>query len=259
MKEALTGLGRAVIIIVILLVIMNIAKVFFRDPNKQQEVIINPSIVDDKEDDKKKDEKYDNDYDYEAIYNKYNFKTVEGFYGKDFKKLYYEGNNFTNEYYLYLSVIDSNRNNYIFVCNNDFTIKESEVNTKMKELFGEVTYTPTSYTSSDKTFSITYNEKKKNYTVKTSKCAGISPYTDYVETKYLGGIHKDNTIEIYENAYYVNYVDENGVKVEKLHKDVTEYSSIVLTQDDKSFAKYKLVFEINNNGIVFKKVEPVQN
>jgi len=255
MKEAMTGLGRAVIIIVILLVVMNVAKVLLRDPNKQEEVIVNPSIVDDKEDNKKKDEKYDNDYDYESIYNKYNFRTVEGFYGKDFKKLYYEGESLTNEYYLYLSVIDSTRNNYIFVCNNDFTIKDSEVNSKMKELFGEVNYTPTSYASSDKTLSITYNEKNNNYTVKTNRCAGIPPYTDYVETKFLGGIHKDNTIEIYENAYYVNYVNENGVKVEKIHKDVTEYSAVVLSQDDNSFAKYKMVFEIVNNGIVFKKVE----
>jgi hypothetical protein len=259
MKEAMTGLGRAVVIILILLVVMNIAKGFMRDPNKKEEVIINPSIVDDedKDDDKKKNQDFDNDYDYESIYDKYNFKTLEGFYGNDFKKLYYDKADFTNEYYLYLSVINQTRNNYIFVCNNDFSIKESDVNNKIKELFGNVNYTPTSYTSSDKSFSITYNEKSKNYTIKTSKCAGILPYTNYIETKYLGGIHKDNTIEIYENAYYVSYVKKDGQYREVLHKDVTEYSSEALSQGENSFAKYKLIFEIVNNSIVFRKVESV--
>ena len=136
MKEAMTGLGRAVVIILILLVVMNIAKGFMRDPNKKEEVIINPSIVDDKDKDdgKKKNQDFDNDYDYESIYDKFNFKTLEGFYGNDFKKLYYDKADFTNEYYLYLSVINQTRNNYIFVCNNDFSIKESDVNNKIKEI-----------------------------------------------------------------------------------------------------------------------------
>ena len=257
MKEAMTGLGRAVVIIIVLLILMNIAKMLFKDPNASH-VDVNPGIIDDggdKDKDKDKDIKFDNDYDYKALYEIYNFKVVEEYYGKDFKKIYYEKENFTNEYYLYLSVINLTKNNYIFVCNNDFTITESEVNKKMKELFGEVTYTATSFKNSDNTFSITYNAKKNNYNVKTTKCAGVVPYTNYVETSYLGGLHKDNTIEIYENAYYVSYVTSNGITQEKLHKDVNEYSSEVYTQDSNSFAKYKLIFEIKNYGIVFKGLE----
>ena len=261
MKEAMTGLGRALIILFVLLLIMNVGKLFMpkSDNNSGQEQVVDVGENEEKEKEKKTGN-YDNAYKYEELYEKYNYLMVQEYFGEDFKDIYYKGKEFTKEFYLYLSVINLTKNNYIVVCNSSNTLKASDVHAKIKELFGgSVQYSPISYTSKDKSISIEYNEETKEYVVKTKRCAGVNQDKPHVETKFLGGKKVDDTsFEIYENAYYVKISQVEGNLVFEYHKDVFETSTKVYDtskMDESTFAKYRMIFEINNDNYYLKAIK----
>ena len=262
MKEAMTGLGRALIILFVLLLIMNVGKLFMpkSDNNSGEEQVVDIGENEEKEKEKKNGN-YDNAYKYEELYEKYNYQMVQEYFGEDFKDIYYKGNEFTKEFYLYLSVINLTKNNYIVVCNSSNSLKASDVHAKIKELFGSVPYTQTSFYSKDGNLSIEYKADTNEYVVKTKRCAGISQETPHVETKFLGGKKVDDTsFEIYENAYYVKISQVEGNLVFEYHKDVFETSTKIYDtskMDESTFAKYKMIFEVKNDNYYLKAIKNV--
>jgi len=260
MKEAMTGLGRALIILLVLLLIMNVVKLFMpkNDSGSGQEQIVDIGENEEKENEKKKGN-YDNAYKYEELYDKYNYFMVQEYFGEDFKDIYYKGKEFTKEFYLYLSVINLTKNNYIVVCNSSNTLKASDVHAKIKELFGSVQYTQTSFTTKNGDLSIEYNDETKEYVVKTKRCAGVNQDKPHVETKFLGGKKTDeNAFEIYENAYYVKISQVEGNLVFEYHKDVFETSTKVYDtskMDESTFAKYRMIFEVNGDNYYLKAIK----
>ncbi len=256
MKEAMKGLGRAVLILFVFLVIMNVTKMLFvnSEPKGYDEVNIYDEEAE-KDKKNKVDDKseFDNNYNYEAIYKMYSYNLVQENFGSEFKNIYYKGEPFTNEFYLFLSIVNLTKNNFLVACENEVKVPEVNVNTKMQELFGGVNYTPISFTNKDKTLEIKYDEAKKEYIVKTKECSGVKPNNPYMSTKLLGGVSKDNYIEIVEEAHYITFEEKDGEKVETGHVGVDEGSSIVTDNSKVNYPKYR--FKFVKDGISYHLLE----
>jgi len=259
MKEALTGLARAIVILAVLLVIMNVVKtvIYKDDMNKEEQEVNVVEPGDDQGKVTQEKTKYDDKYDYKSLFDKYDFKMIQENFGSDLKDEYFS-QGFTNKLYLFLSTISTTKNTFMLHCNNTQTITEENMNSKIKELFGNVEYTPTSYENNDKTFTVTYDETKRVYTVVNKKCSGIDTTKGYVDTIFLGGKTTDNTLEVYETAHYINYENDNGLLKVVHHKDVLSNSEAVKDPNANNvFATYKLVFTKLESGVVLNKVEKV--
>ena len=256
MKEVFTGLLRAVIILFVLLVIMNLIKMYINNPNgetkKDEEIVDNSGTVN-----VNLSTNYDNKYNYKSLFDKYDYSVYQENFGDDFKTTYFDGD-LTNEFYLFASVINLTKNNYVIYCNATEKIDESVINNKIKELFGEVEYAPVSYENNKKTFSITYNENDKNYTVVNKKCSGLEANEGHVDTVFLGGKTENDTLEVYINAHYIDYENKNGLLKLIHYKDVSSNSIKVADPNASNvFAKYRMIFNKKGDNITLSKIEKV--
>lgn len=254
MKEVFTGLLRAVIILFVLLIIMNVVKMYINKPSddtKEEEIVdktgVNVNIS----------TNYDTKYNYKSLFDKYDFTVYQENFGSDFRTTYFD-NNLTNEFYLFASVINLTKSNYVIYCNATEKIEASIIDSKIKDLFGEVEYTPVSYTNNQKTFSITYNEKDKNYTVTNKNCSGFEANKGHVDTVYLGGKSVDNVLEVYMTAHYIDYENQDGLLKVIHYKDISPNTNKVSDPNaDNAFAKYRMVFNKVGEKITLSKIEKV--
>ena len=78
MKEALTGLARAIVILAVLLVIMNVVKtvIYKDDMNKEEQEVNVVEPGDDQGKVTQEKTKYDDKYDYKSLFDKYDFKMI---------------------------------------------------------------------------------------------------------------------------------------------------------------------------------------
>ena len=224
MKDAMTGLIRAVVILFAFLLVFNLVKPMImksQSSSSLDDVYDDGMGFYDDEDgssDKKEDTgtstttvKYDNNYDYRSLYEQYNYDSILEVFGSEFKKYYYQGKKLDNDYYLYVSIVNLTKNKFVLLCNNQIDISEEKVLEKVKQLFGNVEFTHKSYTSEDKNFIITYDATTKTYKVENMKCSGIRKGNEFIETKLLGGSSKDDELFIYEQAHLVKNVDKKRV------------------------------------------------
>ena len=255
MKEVFTGLARAIIVLFVLLIIMNAVKMVMNsssDNSSSEEIIDTKDGVN-----VNKSTSYDNKYNYKTLFDRYNYAVYQENFGSDFRTIYFD-NTLTNEFYLFASVIDLTKSNYVIYCNGQEKIEENVIKSKIKDLFGDVDYTPVSYTNDAKTFSITYNEKDKNYTVVNKKCSGLEANEGHVDTVFLGGKSTDNLLEVYITAHYIDYENDNGLLKVIHYKDINPTSSKVPDPNiDNVFAKYKMIFTKNGEYITLTKIEKV--
>ena len=247
MKDALTGFVRAVAILFVLLLIMNMVKYIVYGIPKEEIKIV--------EDSGNEENKYDNNYEYKELFSNYDYTVIQENFGEDFKDLYF-ANSLNNDFYLFSSVISLSKNNFVLFCNNTMKIMGDEVSSRVKKLYGNVEFTPASYTTKNGLISIVYNAKENTYTVTNKKCSGLNADEAHVDTILLGGKTTDNILEVYFTAHYIEYSKENGLLKVVHHKDVSPASSIVnKPNEDNAFTKYKLVFEKNGDNVIFKKLE----
>ncbi len=253
MKDALKGFIRAVIILFGMLLVFNLLKpiIFSRENNNANDNygIPNNEVIDNN---KSIDIQFDYNNDYSSLYRKYDFKNTEEMFGKEFRDYYYDDKKFDNEFYLYTAIVNLAKNNFILICNDTVEYSEKEVSDKIYELFGEVEYSPISYTSKDENLTIVYDGTNKKYSVTNKKCIGIDARTGYIETEFLGGKESGNTIVIYERAHLIKEMKENDLDRLIHYKGVFESTGVA---NDENYNIYELIFEKNNNNFSLIEVK----
>lgn len=253
MKEAGKGFIRAAAILLGLLIVFNLLKPVIYGNQKQSEEDAY-GIYGGDDDTPAVKITYDNKHDYESIYNKYDYKYVQEIFGSEFSDYYYKDREFSDDFYLYVAVMNLTKNKFTLVCHNSVDISEATMKEKITELFGNVQFTNKSYTSADGNLVITYNEATKAYKVENQRCSGIDIKKGYIETKFLGGKEKDGKIEIYENAHLVKQSeDANGVLTINNYYGVTESSGITKTANN--YYIYKYTFVKNGDSFYLDKID----
>lgn len=253
MKEAGKGFIRAVGILIVLLVIFNLMKPMIygnSKPSDEDAYGVNgdgsetvPTKV-----------AYDSKHDYESIYDNYSFRFIQEIFGNEFQDYYYKNKSFDDNLYLFVTVMNLTKNKFTLVCHNNVEISEATIKAKMTELFGNVTFTNKSYTTSDNNLVITYNDDIKMYTVENRRCSGVDVKKGYVETKFLGGKENDGTIEIYENAHLVKQTeDANGVLTINNYYGVGESTGIAKTTNN--YYIYKYIFTKSGDSFYLTGIE----
>lgn len=253
MKEAGKGFLRAVAILIGLLIVFNLLKPIIYG-NQSQSPEDAYGIHGDDTDTPAVKLSYDKKYDYESIYNKYDFKYVQEIFGSEFSEYYYKDKEFSDDFYLYVAVMNLTKNKFTLVCHNSIDISESTIKDKVTELFGKVTFNHKSYTSADGNMVITYNGNSKTYNVVNNRCSGIDIKKGYIETKFLGGIDNNGVIEIYENAHLVKQTeDNNGVLSVNNYYGVNESTGIAKTSNN--YYIYKYTFTKEGDSFYLNKIE----
>ncbi len=255
MKEAGKGFIRAVGILIVLLVVFNLLKpVIYGNRSQSSEDAY--GIDGDEGETVTTKTTYDNKHDYESIYNNYNFRYIQEIFGSEFQDYYYRNKTFDDNFYLYVTVMNLTKNKFTLICHNSIDISETTIKEKMTELFGNVTYTNKSYTTSDNNLAILYNGDNKTYTVENRRCSGVDIKNGYIETKFLGGKETNGIIEIYENAHLVKQTeDANGVLTINNYYGVGESTGIAKTTTN--YHIYKYTFTKSGDSFYLTKIEKI--
>ena len=199
--------------------------------------------------DKDTNDKKDN---YKLLYDNYNFELLENNYGEEFFDMYYNGANFSSEYYIYLAIVHLMNNENLVNCNFEKTYTKDEVANKIVELFGNVAYNNKSFTTKNNYLSISFVNDA--YKVKVNnKCGGFDFQNGGIKNKYEKALTMNDELYIYEKAFYVDYsTSSNGNLVFNYHALLTKESPILGTDINKlnmdDFKSYVYKFTMENGG-----------
>ena len=197
--------------------------------------------------------------DYKAYYEKVNYQFVQKNFGSEFYNIYYGNEPFTNEYYLFMAVINIIDKEALDSCAFEKQITRLEVETKVRELFGTVSFTNASFETQDKGLNITYNKDNESYLVKITKCRDYDYQNGGIYTASVNHNVENNTLYVYEIAVYLNYsYGPTGNLIFNYHADLSKDSAVIANDIDRinkdNLTKYKLVFEKENDNYIFKGV-----
>ena len=194
---------------------------------------------------------------YKYLYDYVNYELIQNNFGEEFLNNYYYGNKFSDEYYLYVAVINLLGNEMSVNCNIEKDIDSSSIRSKISELFGSVIYNDLSFSTSNGYLNIVYDENNNSYKVTTNKCNGFEYSNGGIKTEYVKSIIKDDYLYIYEKAFYLNYSFENGMTF-NYHSGMDENSEIVghnyETLDLNKMPTYIYRFKKNGNSYTFVDV-----
>ncbi len=253
MNDLFKGLGRAVAILLGILVVYNLMKpVIFKKSNV---IIEDPNGFSSEENNDIRKMAYDNKHDYKTMYEKYNFELVQDIFGDEFIAYYYHNRPFNNDFYLFLSIANLTKNKFVLLCNNTLEFSYKEVSDVANSLFDNVILEKASYTTEDGNLSIDYDEETNRFIVKNKRCSGIGLNENYIETKYIGGIENNGVIEIYENAHLIERQEKNGL-IKLTHHKGTYLDSPIVTNGN--YSKFKMIFEMDGSSYYLVGIQEVE-
>ena len=200
------------------------------------------------------------DVDYKDIYDKVNFKMLEENFGSEFYDMYYMNIPFSDEYYLYVAIINIIHKELLTECNYYREISSVEVEWKVKEIFGDVEFKKISFETKDKHLSINYNEGMDIFIVRTNSCSGYDYANGGIYTTALDYKTEGDYLYIYEKAMYLNYTYDNfNNLLFNYHEGIHSTDRIIANDIDKvDLAKiptYKLLFKKTNDSYAFVGVQ----
>ena len=198
--------------------------------------------------------------DYKALYGKVNYKFLEENFGSEFYDIYYMNVPFSNEYYLYVAIINIIHKELITECNYYRELSSVEVEWKVKEIFGDVDFKKISFETEDKHLSITYNQEMDVFIVKTNSCSGYDYKNGGIYTTATDYKVEGDYLYIYEKAMYLNYTYDNfGNLIFNYHNGLKSTDKIVANDIDSidldSVTSYKLLFRKTNDSYAFVGVQ----
>lgn len=165
---------------------------------------------------------------YKSIYEKVNFELLENNFGEEFQNMYYNGENFSSTYYIYLAIINIVKDKAKVNCNLKMDIDEAKVRFEINSLFGSVNYNNQSFKTKNGYLEINYNKEQNKYSVKLNKCSGFDYSKGGIKNIYSGYSLVGNYLYIQEHAVYLDYSQSvDGNLVFNYHSGVSKDSPVV--------------------------------
>ena len=182
-----------------------------------------------------------------TIYSKYDFTRVQNYYGDSFKDIYFANKSISDEYMIYLALLNILEDDFSKECKIEKSFPEYDIKAKVFELFGGKPYNNVSFELDG--LKVTF--ENDIYKVVTSKCSTLDFMSDRIDTEYASNQVVDGRLVITVYGYLVTFDDG----MYNYYKDITHNSEIlghdIATIDKKNFTKYTLVFVKNANDDYF--------
>lgn len=197
---------------------------------------------------------------YKELYNKVNFELIQRNFGQEFYDYYYKNKEFNDEFYIFVAVVNMIQNETLTNCNIERKIIGIEVQNKIYEIFGSVSYSPKSFTTADNNLVITYNDVDDEYLIKTNKCSDFDYTKGGIKTEYDKSSIIGESLYVYEKALYLDYsFDSNNNLIFNYHSGLDKDSKIIANNyesiDFNKVPTYVYRFEKKNNNYYFVEVE----
>ena len=172
---------------------------------------------------------------YKDLYSSINYEFLEYYFGEEFYDIYYKNKALTEDYFLYVGIINLIKNDAAANCNYETVLDSNIVKEKVKSLFGDVKYTDKSFKTKNGYLSFEYDSTANNYKVRLNGvCSGFDYSNGGIKNVFQKSIKDDDTLYLYENAFYLNYSkDKGGNIVFNYHKDIYSDSKVIANSFDK--------------------------
>ena len=186
-------------------------------------------------------------------YESLNYEIFEANFGEEFYDIFFENGKITDEFYIYLGVVNFIKYDAAVNSNYKMDITSSELKTKINSIVGNVNYTDKSFTTKNGYLTINYNSDLGKYSVSVNnKKAGIDYKNGGIKTAYHGAQKDDKYLYLYEKAYYLNITEnKSGVIEYNYHEGLNNNSKIIAYSpnnfDLNAIPTYEFKFSINNN------------
>ena len=226
-NSAVRGFLKAIVILGIILIVM-----YFFSYNKWSNT--NFDNIDITYGGKKDSDNEITKVDYKNLYEKINYEFLEYNLGSEFFDIYYNNQKPSDEYYIFVGLVNLIKNDMLVNCNIFKEIDKKTLDNTIKELFGNVLYIDKSFENKDKTLSFTYDEKSQKYTIKTSKCSGFDYSNGGIKNVYFDAYIEGKYLYIREKSMYLDYTkDEFGNIIFNYHDGLDKNSKVLSNSLEK--------------------------
>lgn len=166
---------------------------------------------------------------FKGLYNQINFEFLEQNYGEEFFDIYYQGEKFSNNYYLYVGIINLIKDDVIVNCNLEKEIPATQVDFKINEIFDNPVYQKESFTTKNGYMTVKYNGETDRFIIKINdKCSGFDYTNGGIKNEMYDVIERGDYLYIYEKALYLNYTrDSNGNIKFNFHNGLSSSSKVI--------------------------------
>ena len=197
---------------------------------------------------------------YKTYYEKVNFKFLEDNFGSEFYDMYYSKGSFSNDYYLFVAIINMINKDLLTECNLNKELNGIEVEWTLRNIFGDVNFEKESFTTKDNKLSVVFKEEPNIFVVTANSCSGYDYknggiYTTATDAKFEGDYLYITEKAMYlENAYYTS-----GILTFNYHSGMTKEDPIIANNIDRidltKVPTYKLIFRKIDDSYKFIRVE----
>lgn len=172
--------------------------------------------------------------DYKDLYEKINYEFMEYNLGSEFFDIYYGNEKPIDEYYLFVGITNLIRTEMLVNCNIAKEIDQKDVDSKINELFGNVSYTNKSFKNIDGSLSFEYDELYQKYLVKTNKCSGFDYKNGGIKNIYIDSYIDGKFLYIREKSIFLDYTNDSfGNIIFNYHEGLDKNSKIISNSFDK--------------------------
>ena len=197
---------------------------------------------------------------YKELYNSINYEFLEYYFGDEFYDIYYNNKPLSEEYFIYVGIVNIIKNDATANCNYETIIDSAKLKDKINSLFGNVSYTDKSFTTKNGYLTIEYNSSSNSYRVKLNGvCSGFDYSNGGIKNVFVKSVKEGDNLYLYENAFYLNYSkDVSGNIMFNYHKDIFSDSKVIANNFEKldlsSVPTYIFKFVKSNNVYTLQSI-----
>lgn len=195
--------------------------------------------------------------DYRNLYEQINYEFLEYNFGSEFFDLYYGNSDIVDDFYLFVSIANLIKVNTLLDCNVVKEIDKKDVDKKINELFGSVTYIDKSFKNKEGSLSFEYDSERNKYIVKTNKCSGYDYSKGGIKNIYYDSYIDGKFLYIREKSLFLDYTNDSfGNIIFNYHEGLDKNSKILSNDLSKINLEllptyvYKYVYDNGNYSLV---------
>ena len=194
------------------------------------------------------------------LYNSVNYEFLENNFGEEFFDIYYNNQKFNNNFYIFVGIINLINKELLINCNYDRNLSLSQVDSTIKNIFGNVIYDNVSFKTKNGYLSIDYDDELKSYHVVANRCSGFDFSNGGIKTEYYESSSSGGYLYVDEKAMYMDYsLDSTGKFSFNYHSGIRKNDAVLSNNfeeiDKSKLPTYRLIFKNIDDKYYFDSVK----